>query len=188
MTDTIRAPAASEGSGTTLWIALVIGLAMLGSYAYACAAPLAAIAALAALTLGRTEGLVLVAATWVINQLVGFLLLSFPHTFTTYAWGVAIGAGAVIGYLAARAVVRRDLPALIVLPVVFLTAFVFYQTGMFASATTFTSAQNAFSTAIVSEVFVINAVAFAGFILVHRVAVALSLVKPVGGVAALAAG
>lgn len=180
MNETASAPATSEATGTTLWIALVIALATLGSFAYACAAPLAAVAALAALTLGRTEGLVLVIAAWLVNQGVGYLLLSYPHTFTSYAWGVAIGVGAVIGYFAARAVMRRDISALIGLPFVFFAAFVFYQAGMFASAMTFTQAESAFSTAIVSEVFVINAVAFAGFVLVHRAAVALSLVKPVG--------
>lgn len=184
MNETASTQAPSDAKGATLWIALVIALAMLGSFAYACAAPLAAIAALAAFTLGRMQGLILVAAMWLINQFVGYVFLSYPHTFSSYAWGVAIGAGAVIGYLAARTVARSDLSALIVLPVVFVTAFVFYQAGMFASASTFTSAENAFSTAIVREVFVINAVAFVGFVLLHRVAVALSLVKPADHAAA----
>lgn len=177
----------SDATSSTLWIALVIALAMLGSFAYACAAPLAAIAALAALTLGRTEGLILVVATWLINQFVGYALLDYPHTFSSYAWGLAIGAGAVLGFLAARTVASNAHTRWLVIPLVFVTAFVFYQTGMFAAASTFTSAGNAFSTSIVSEVVTINAVAFAGFLVVHRIAVALALVKPVGRVATPAA-
>lgn len=181
MNSTAGAHAAPDFLGSTLWIALVIALAMFGSFAYACAAPLAAIAALAALTLGRTEGLILVVATWLINQFVGHVLLSYPHTFSSHAWGLAIGAGTIVGFLAARAVTRRDLSRWLVVPLVFLTAFVFYQVGMFASASSFTSAERAFSTAIVQEVFLINVVGFAGFLLVHRLAVALALVKPVAG-------
>lgn len=181
MNETARAPgtgATPQSTGSAIWIALVLALTFLGSFAYACAAPLAAVAALAALTLNRTEGLVLIAMTWVVNQAVGFLLLSYPHTFSSYAWGVAIGLGAVAGLLAARAISRANVSALVAVPTTFLAAFVVYQVGMFLSASTFTSAANAFSTSIVSEVFVINVVAFAAFLVVYRVALALSLVKP----------
>ena len=103
----------SPAAGTTLWIALVAGLSVFGSFAYACAAPVAAVAALAAMTLNRTEGLVLVAATWAINQAVGFVLLSYPHDASTYAWGVTIGAAMVLGYFAARPLVRANLSWLV---------------------------------------------------------------------------
>src|SRR5262245_54229226 len=96
----------STAAGTTLWIALIAGLTVLGSFAYACAAPFAAVAALAALTLNRTEGLILVATAWVINQAVGFVLLSYPHTADTYAWGVTIGLATVLGFVAAHFVTR----------------------------------------------------------------------------------
>lgn len=171
----------SNASGGTLWIALVIALAMAGSFGWACAAPLAAIAALAALTLSRNEGLVLVGATWLINQFVGYALLDYPHTVSSYAWGGAIGAGAVIGYIAAFSIVSKTGKAAISLPLAFLTAFVFYQTGMHLAASTFTNATNAFSTSIVSQVVTINAVAFVGFLVVHRIAVAFALVKPRAG-------
>lgn len=179
-----KAADTSDARGATLWIALVIALAMLGSFGWACAAPLAAISALAALTLNRNEGLVLVGVTWFINQFVGYALLDYPHTFSSYAWGGAIGAGAVIGYFAARSIVSKAGTTAIAMSLAFLTAFVFYQVGMHLAASSFTNATNAFSTSIVSQVVTINAVAFVGFLVVHRIAVAFSLVKPARGMAA----
>jgi hypothetical protein len=169
----------SPAAGTTLWIALVAGLSVFGSFAYACAAPVAAVAALAALTLNRTEGLILVAATWLINQAVGFLLLSYPHDAGTYAWGAAIGAAMVAGYFAARPVARASQSWLLTAVAAFAAAFVFYQLGLYVGGIAMGYKGDAFSTAIVSEVATINAVAFVGFLAVYRAAVALSLVKPV---------
>ena len=104
---TTSTAATSDKAGTSLWIALIAALTVVGSYALACVAPLAAVAALAALTLRRTEGLILVVTAWIFNQIVGFLLLSYPHTPDTYAWGAAIGVASVLGYFAATAVVAR---------------------------------------------------------------------------------
>lgn len=178
--------ATSPAAGTSLWIALVAGLTVLGSFAYACAAPFAAVAALAALTLNRTDGLILVATTWVINQAVGFVLLSYPHTVDTYAWGAAIGAAAVLGYIAARTLVRADRPWLAA-AATFAAAFVFYQVGLYVGGVAMGYTGDAFSTPVVQEVAVINAVAFVGFLAIHRAAVALSLVKPIAASAPAAA-
>lgn len=171
--------ATSPATGTTIWIALVAGLSVLGSFAYACAAPVAAVAALAALTLNRTDGLILVAATWLINQAVGFVLLSYPHDAGTYAWGATIGIAMVVGYIAARAVVRREQGWVVSAVATFAAAFVFYQLGLVGGSLAMGYTGDAFSTPVVREVAVINAVAFVGFVVVYRAALALSLVKPV---------
>jgi hypothetical protein len=84
-----------------LWIALIAALTVGGSVAFACAAPLAAIAALAALTMRRVEGVALVVTAWLANQLVGFGILDYPLDVSTFGWGGAIGAAAVGGFLAA---------------------------------------------------------------------------------------
>lgn len=176
-----RTPATS---GAGLWIALIAALTVIGSYGLACVAPLAAVAALAALTLNRTEGLILVVAVWVLNQVVGFVLLSYPHTPDTYAWGAAIGAATVLGYLAASAVAPRTGSALIAAAVAFATAFVVYQIGLYAFGLATAYTGDTFSLAVVGEVLAINAVAYVGFLVIHRAAVALSLVKPVEAPAA----
>ncbi|MCC7250813.1 hypothetical protein [Hyphomicrobium sp.] len=168
----------SETTGTGLWIALIAGLTVIGSYALACVAPLAAVAALAALTLSRTEGLILVVAAWLVNQAVGFLLLSYPHTAETYAWGAAIGAAAVLGYFAAASVVPRVKSTLVAVVASFIAAFAVYQAGLYAFGVATSYAGDSFSLAVVGEVLMINAVAYVGFLAIHRAAVALALVKP----------
>jgi hypothetical protein len=189
MTD--RAAAANAETpataGAGLWIALIAGLTVIGSYGFACVAPLAAVAALAALTLRRTEGLILVVAAWLINQGVGFLLLSYPHTADTYAWGAAIGVAAVLGYFAATAVAARTGSALLAALATFAVAFVVYQAALYAFGVATSYAGDSFSLAVVGEVLAINAVAYVGFLAIHRAAVALALVKPVQHAAAVSA-
>lgn len=181
MTDRIAAAASgtpSSTSATGLWIALIAGLTVLGSFAFACAAPLAAIAALAALTMSRNDGLALVIVAWLANQVAGFLLLSYPHTADSYGWGLAIGLAGVLGYVAAVAAARFALPTALRIVVVFAAAFFAYQAGLAAYGFAVSYGGDAFSAAIVGEVLAINAVAYAGFLAVHRAAVALSLIKP----------
>lgn len=168
----------SQIAGTAIWIALIAGLTVIGSFAFACAAPLAAVAALAALKMGRNEGLALVVTAWLVNQAVGFLLLSYPHTADSYAWGAAIGVSAVLGFLAARVATRPAMPRLLSLTAAFAAAFVAYQIGLYLAGVTFAYEGDAFSMAIVTEVLVINSVAYVAFVLVHRAAIAMELVRP----------
>lgn len=82
-----------------LWTALIASVALIGSYAFACVFPFAAVAAVAALTLPLPRALGLTALVWLANQIVGFAFLGYP--LDSAAWGVAIGAGALGGTLAA---------------------------------------------------------------------------------------
>lgn len=168
----------SQTAGTAIWIALIAGLTVIGSFAFACAAPLAAVAALAALKMGRSEGLALVVTAWLVNQAVGFLLLSYPHTADSYAWGAAIGVSAVLGFLAACIATRPAMPQPLSPVIAFAAAFVTYQIGLYLAGVAFAYEGDAFSIAIVTEVLVINAVAYVAFVLVHRAAIALELVTP----------
>lgn len=179
-----RTSSDQQTAGTLIWITLIAALTVIGSYGWACAAPLAAVAALAALSMGRTEGLALVLVTWLVNQFVGFVLLSYPHTFDSYAWGAAIGIAGVVGLFAARAVVRPGMSALSGMTAAFAAAFVAFQIALYVVGNGLSYDPNAFTVAIVTEVLVINAVAYVGFLLIHRAAVALSLRKPVAGRAA----
>ena len=171
--------AAAATSGTGLWIALIAGLTVIGSYGLACVAPLAAVAALAALTLSRTEGLALVVVAWIVNQAVGFALLSYPHAPDTYAWGAAIGIAAVLGYVAAAGATPYVKSKLLAPAVAFAVAFAVYQIALYAFGVATSYAGDSFSLAVVGEVLGINAAAYVAFLAIHRAAVALSLVKPV---------
>jgi len=169
---------ATTQTGSAVWIALIAGLTVIGSFIFACAAPLAAVAALAALKFERGEGLALVVVSWFINQAVGFVLLSYPHTADSYAWGAAIGVAAVLGYLAADAATRFSMPAPLAWIVSFAVAFIVYQIGLYAAGVAFAYEGNAFSADIVTEVLVINTIAYAGFIVLHLASVALTSARP----------
>lgn len=162
------APAAA----TALWIALIAALCVGGSTVYACAAPFAAIAALAAAKMDRISGTVLVVVAWIANQAVGFGFLDYPHTASTYAWGAAIGLGAIVGFAGARSITEAGKPTPLTLTLAFVVAFVAYETTLYAASFALGGTDYAFSTEIVWYILKINAASFAGLLILHRAAVA----------------
>ena len=167
-------------AGSALWVVLVAGLSVAGSLAFACAAPLAAIAALAGTKMRAAEGVALVVAAWLANQLVGYLLLDYPQTFESFAWGAAIGVAALIGFAAAHAVSRAGMPELVTLAVAVGAAFIAYEASLFAATAVLPSSEEAFSLEIVGRIFAINAIAFVALVLLHRGAIALHVLRPAG--------
>jgi hypothetical protein len=176
--ENITAP--GQGFASALWVALVAGLSVIGSLAFACAAPLAAIAALAGTKMRAGEGAALVVAAWLANQLVGDLLLDYPQTFESFAWGAAIGVAALIGFAAAHAVSRAGVPELVTLAVALGAAFIAYEAVLFAATAVLPSSEEAFSLEIIGRIFAINAIAFVALVLLHRGAIALHVLRPVG--------
>lgn len=168
---------ASSAIAAGLWIAGIAALCVGGSYVYACAAPFAAIAALAALKMDRTSGLALVVVAWLANQAIGFAVLDYPHTASTYAWGLVIGVAAVIGFAAARAITSAEKAPLLTGVAAFAASFVFYQTGLYAVSFILGGSEYAFSLEVVGYVLRVNVVAFAGLLILHRAAVALGALR-----------
>ena len=66
-----------------LWIALLVLASAVFSLGFACAVPLAAFAAIAALTLSRRDAFTLVGAVWLTNQIAGFAIHHYPMTPST---------------------------------------------------------------------------------------------------------
>lgn len=99
----------TQARASTLWIMLLTLASMATSFALACTAPVAALAALAAVHLRRRDGIALALAAWGANQAVGFLFLHYPHDPKTLLWGLGLGtaaAGSAIGAYAALARLR----------------------------------------------------------------------------------
>lgn len=170
-----------QTSVTALWIALVALLTVAGSFVFACVAPLAAIAALAASTMRRGEGLALVVAAWLANQLVGFALLSYPLDASTIGWGLAIGAATACGYLAASLVTAARLSTFVRTLGAFVMAFAVYQAVLYVYGIAVGDSGETFTPAMIGNIFLINAVGFAGFLALHRAGVALSVLRPSQG-------
>ena len=147
-----------------LWLALLIVASAVLTTSYTCITPFAAFAVIAATTLSRGHAVLLTVALWLVNQAVGFGVLSYPWTVTTLAWGVVIGAAAIIGTLAARWTVGRLVafrtPARAL--AAFAAAFVVYEVALYAAALLALGGTEAFAPQIVGQVLVVNAVTFVG--------------------------
>jgi hypothetical protein len=145
--------------------AILAGVAVLGSYALACAAPFAALAAVAALGLPLGHAVATMIAAWLANQAIGFLVLSYPWDAQGALWGVAIGIGSVACVLAAKAVLDLAGSNAWLRPILaFGTAFVVFEIALLAWVPLLGDAAM-FAPAIVAEVLGYN-VAFVAVLLV----------------------
>ena len=163
-----------------LWLVLV-GASVAFSLGFACAVPLAAFAAAAALTLSRHDALVLIVAVWLANQLVGFVVLDYPWTANTFAWGVALGAVAVLTTVAGGWAVGRSMGAgrAVGYVATFLVAFAVYEATLFVISATLLGGTEIYTLAIQGRIFALNAVAFVGLLALHRLAVSVGFaVRP----------
>ncbi|MBV8651183.1 MAG: hypothetical protein JO255_06925 [Alphaproteobacteria bacterium] len=163
-----------------LWLALLVAASIATSLGFACAVPLAAFAAAAALTLSRRDAVLLVGAVWLANQIVGFAFLDYPWTANCIEWGVALGAIALLSTVAARgAALRLEGMGPVAAPVAsFLAAFVVYEGALFVVAATLLGGIEDFTPAIIGRIFAINAIAMAALLVAHRLGAAIGLVAP----------
>lgn len=148
-----------------IWAAILASVTLVGSYGLACIFPFAALAALAALTLERRDGALLVAAVWLGNQAVGYGLLNYPWDSYSVGRGVALGVGALAAFFVAKAVAGETRLASPRALLVLATAFVVQQGVTFLDALWSGSADN-YAPSIVAQVALNDALWFAGLALV----------------------
>jgi len=171
-------PSATPSAGHhLLWISLLVAGSVVFSLGFACAAPLAAFAAAAALTSSRRDALMLILSVWFANQLVGFAVLGYPWTASTFAWGSALGAAAVLATLAGQWTAGRSVDAarIVRYSATFLGAFAAYEVALFVVALSLLGGTEDFTAAILGRIFFMNATAFVGLLVLHRVAVSMGL-------------
>jgi hypothetical protein len=157
----------------SVWMASLVFLSVVFSFGFSCAVPLAAFAAIGALTLRRHDALVLIGAVWLANQITGFALLHYPLERAAFSWGGALGAVALLATLAASWVNGRLAQRNRVLgsSAAFLTAFTAYEGALFAISAMTANGLSNFAPAIVLRIFLINAAAFTALFLLRRVSV-----------------
>jgi hypothetical protein len=150
---------------------------MVFSLGLACAVPLAAFAAAAALSLSRRDALLLILLVWVANQLVGFTLLAYPWTASTFAWGAALGMVAVLATLAGQWTGRCFMNGthIVRFAATFLTAFAVYEAALFAISATLLGGTEIYTASIQGRIFAINAAAFVGLLLLNHLAASVGL-------------
>ena len=173
----------SSSTGTErrlLWIGFLTVGTLLMTGVFACAVPFAALAALAAFDTDRRDGLLLIGAVWLANQIYGFAVLGYPHEAQAYYWGLTMLFGAVAGYYAARAVVSALAPsgALVAVIAALPVAFIAYEAVLYVASLVLSNGEGAFNTDVVAYVTLVEVVAFLALLIAHRLAVAAGLVEP----------
>jgi hypothetical protein len=173
-----------------LWILLLTAASVFVTLGMACATPFAALATLAALYLSRRDGLALIGIAWIADQAVGYGVLQYPRTPSSFAWGVILGVAAILALVAARALADRlrDRGRVVAGALGFAAAFVAYQVVLVA--VTAASGSEAFSLPVVGWVLRVNLLSLAGLLILYRLAVWIGLVTraPLGARATVTAG
>ena len=141
----------------------------LASFAFACATPFAAFAAIAGAMLPLSAALPVVLAAWIVNQAIGFGVLGYPIELNTFLWGGAIGAAALIATVVSAQVLRR-LPAIgrpAELALALLAAYVAYKGVLFAFTPVLGGA-GAFTVAIIARIGLLNVLWMIGLVLAYE--------------------
>lgn len=170
-----------ENAGrAALWMGVLVATSILFSVALACAMPLAALGALAALTLAPRNAALLAGLGWSANQAIGFGVLGYPLDATTLAWGAALGLSALAAVGSAIIALRRA-PAESVagrLAVAFLSAWAAQQGTVFGASLLLGDTATAFAPAVVWFIFWTNGLAFAVLLLAQRIGAQIGLARP----------
>jgi len=165
----------SQPIRTAAWIVIVITATIALSLSYACATPLAAVAALAGVHMKRHEGTWLVLTAWLANQLVGYYVLHYPRTWDSFAWGAAIGIASLLAALGARRAARRTRSPVLSSLTTFLVAFLIYEGALFAATAVLPSSAEAFSLPVIARILGINVCAVVGLAAIRWLAVKIGL-------------
>lgn len=160
-----------------LWLAILIVATIAFTLVFACAAPFAAFGAAAALTLSRRDALLATVALWLVNQITGYLVVGYPWTLNSVAWGPALGIAAVLGTLSAQWVVRRlaEAGGLVRALTALILAFAVYEVAIFLVSAALLGGLEMFAPVIVGQVFVTNVAALVGLYGLNRLGASLGL-------------
>jgi hypothetical protein len=145
------------------------------SLIFACAAPFAAFAALAVTVLPLRQAVLAVLSAWLVNQAIGFGVLGYPQTFESGAWGLVIGAAAVLATLASAAIWQgaKRFGDVTLYPFVLVGSYAAYELALL-SVTPVLGGSGAFSLDIVGRLAFVNAIWMVGllaaFEALHRIA------------------
>jgi len=159
-------------------VALLTGASLSASLALACATPFAAYAVVASAMLPLPSALIAVTAAWAVNQAIGFSVLGYPHDPLTLAWGLAIGAAALVATAASMFVLRssRRTGGPVALGFALVGAYAAYELVLF-SATPILGGAGSFTLAIVGRLGVLNLVWLIGLAAACEVFRLLNLIR-----------
>lgn len=167
--------AISSNRASTLWIVLLTVATTLSTLALACMTPFASLAAVAAVHMRRRDGVLLMLATWVVNQAIGFGLMHYGGDPSTIAWGFGIGAATVAAVLAGGAAAPRVTAYPAKLAVAFVAAFVAFKAVLALCALELGGIEETLALQYTAPQVVREALFVVGLVALYRGAVALGV-------------
>src|ERR1700733_259643 len=160
------------------WGAVLTTVSVLATLALACATPFAALAVIAVIFLPRREAFVLIGVNWVANQAIGYGLLHYPLSWSSFEGGVNIGIAAMASVgasiLVYRPLLKFGTAAAIVGALVI--SFVVNEGALFVTA--MGHFEGDFAAPVTLYMFYLNGMALAGLLALQVVATAVGMVVP----------
>jgi hypothetical protein len=161
-----------------IWLILLLLSSLVFTLGFACAAPLAAFGAIAAVAFSRRDALILCGAVWLVNQFVGYTILSYPWSVTSVSWGLILGGATIIASLSSRWIYRHSkTPYLFRSIAAFIAAFAVFEVSLYAVALFVLGGAQDFTADIVIRIFAINAGAFVGLLALNWLAVTVGFIS-----------
>jgi hypothetical protein len=160
-----------------IWLILLLLSSLVFSLGFACATPLAAFGAIAAVAFSRRDALILCGAVWLVNQVVGYTILKYPWSVSSVSWSLVLGGATIIASLSSRWIYDHSkTPYLFRLVAAFIAAFAIFQVSLYAVAAFVLGGVRDFTADIVVRIFAINGGAFIGLLALHWLAVTVGLI------------
>jgi hypothetical protein len=102
---------------------------------------------------------------------VGYLVLGYPATWDSFAWGGAIGVAAALATGAVLLLREKVQSGISTVVAGFVLAFVVYEFVLFAATALLPSGEEAFSLDVIVQILWPNVLALVGLAVLHRIAV-----------------
>ena len=148
------------------WPMALAAATVAGTLLTACMTPFVALGVMAAATMPRGRAALTVGGVWLANQALGFTVLGYPHTPSTFAWGGALGVAGLAAMLAASLLVGRGGVSALRLVTAFVAGFAVYEGLLFAFALA-AGGLETFAPPIVARIAANEGVWLAGLAAVH---------------------
>jgi hypothetical protein len=173
---------------TGIWLVLLGAASFLTTFALACATPVAAFAALAALYMRRKQAMILLAMVWLAGQAVGFGFLHYPLGAGTLVWSAALLICAFftleVAMIVARQVEIRG-PAVRAITVL-AAAMIAFKIAIYLFGLVLGGNAGAFAPAVVFKFAWTNLASFIFLLVLHKIAMTVGLVARSGPFAIIA--
>jgi hypothetical protein len=156
-------PIPMNGRQTGAVIALLAASSLALTLGFACALPLAAFATISGLVFKPRAAVGALLTIWLMNQIIGFSFLHYPTDASTIGWGFALGVIGLLSLGAASLALSRRKGSVGILSG-FLLAFVVYEGAIYIVCVASGTPLGAFTVAIMTRIFLINAASFGGLI------------------------